>query len=198
MKYLVIILLLFNIIFSNYRLKQAKSYPVSDSERIVAISYVLDAVKEKRLNTSTIFHKFFDQERGGPTSNDQKGYHDWLNLYLSQVVDTLSEKDVEKLSILAKRILCHKIYFQDLKERLGGVAPPDIQIFPYSAVKDPDSFDRGYIVHENDAPHTYVITYPYRGGTKAEYVLFGEGNKIRSMARVEEQTGLVIGSFMFL
>lgn len=196
MRYLLIAMSITGISFTSYGLAD----PHSDSlerKRVNNIKYILEAINDGSLNTVSIFTEAFDLNQGS-VPDDTVGYHDWLNLYLSQALDTLSEERIMKMSILEKRILCHEIYFQDLNKRLKTVQSKDIQIFPYSDIKDPKSFDRGYIVHESEAENAYVVTYPYQGSRKAEYVVFGEDSKIRSMAHVVEETGLVIGSFMFL
>ncbi len=165
-------------------------------KRIAVAKYVLDAVKEDSINTSTIFNRVFDQNLGGYPPD--KGYDDWLNLYLSQWIDTLSEEDIKEISILDKRILCHKVYFQHLRERLKEVAPEDIQIIPYASVKDPKSLSSGNTVHEDEVENTYVITYPYLGARKAEYVLYNNEDKVQAIAHIVWAPGEAISGVTFL
>ena len=81
-------------------------------KRVATIKYVLKAITEDNSSARNIFNDAFDKE-SGPYPSD-KGYDDWLNLYLSQHVDTLSEEDLKKVSIQNKRILraCLEIFKQ--------------------------------------------------------------------------------------
>ena len=165
--------------------------------RVAVIQYVLDAIVQDSFSADAVFDQVFDSTLGAPAADEQT-YNEWLNFYLLQVVDTLSGEEAERLAIWYKRVLCHRIYFRMLQEQLKTVGPEEIRIFPYSTIKDREAFDRGYTVHEDEANDTYVITYPYQGTKKVEYVLFNSSSKIRSMAHVVESTGQVMGEVIFL
>lgn len=166
-------------------------------QRMAVVQYVLDAVRYNPFSTDSIFNSFFDQELGAPVADD-KTYHDWVNLYLSRNIDTLSEEEVKKISLLDKRILCHQFFFQYLSEKLRNIDPKDIQILPYTSVENPSSLSRGNAVRESEANDTYVIIFTYKGKKEAQYVLFNSSTEIRSMAFVIWASGEPISGVTFL
>ena len=113
-------------------------------KRMAVIRYVLETLKEDHSSARNIFNDAFDKE-SGPYHHD-KGYDDWLNLYLSQHVDTLSEEYLKKVSIPEKRILTHELYFQKLKDRTETIDYDSIHIMPYANVENPKSLSYGNTV----------------------------------------------------
>lgn len=165
-------------------------------QRVATIEYVLESLKEDSVDTRTILNEVFD-ETTGPYPFD-KGYDDWLNLYLSQKVDTFSKEEAQELSIQDKRILSHEVYFQQLKKRLKAADYASMQIIPYTSVEDPKSLSSGNTVDESEVNNTYVVIYSYQEGKKAEYILFNENDKIRSIAHITWAPGESISGVTFL